>query len=256
MIKLYGQAKSRASRSLWMLEELGIDYQHIPVAPYSGSRTPEFLKLNPNGHIPVLDDNGFVIWESLAINSYLAEKYGGARLWPSSIEEHASVYQWRVWVSTEVGVHPAAREMSLRSGDISRADHELEAARSALLILDTTLKDRDYILGTEFTIADLNVASTLREPHEHGSQTSRFPEFRKSLNGSTHARIAPRIARFSKCPDPGHGGTPRCPSKLAAQLKPISPNSRAWSLRSPRGSSRSTRACNSIGTGFAPRPTG
>jgi len=167
MIKLYGQAKSRASRSLWMLEELGIEYEHIPVAPYSGSRMPEFLKLNPNGHIPVLDDNGFVVWESLAINLYLAEKYGRAPLWPESIEQHAGIYQWSFWVTTEVSVHVAARAMSLRRGDIEGASREFDAARSALLILDATLKDRDYVLGTDFTIADLNVASLLREPHEH-----------------------------------------------------------------------------------------
>lgn len=70
MLKLYGQARSRASRSLWMLEETGIGYEHVPVRPYTQSREPAYLALNPNGHIPTLEDEGFILWESLAINLY------------------------------------------------------------------------------------------------------------------------------------------------------------------------------------------
>jgi glutathione S-transferase len=73
MLKLFGQARSRASRSLWMLEEIGIPYQRVPVRPYTESRSAEYLRINPNGHIPSLDDDGFVLWESLAINLHLAE---------------------------------------------------------------------------------------------------------------------------------------------------------------------------------------
>jgi glutathione S-transferase len=79
MLKLFGQARSRASRSLWMLEEIGIPYEHVPIRPYTESRAPDYLRLNPNGHIPTLDDDGLILWESLAINLYLARGTRGHR---------------------------------------------------------------------------------------------------------------------------------------------------------------------------------
>ena len=76
MLRLYGAARSRAVRTLWMLGELGLNYDHkdyLPRAPET--RTPEFRALNPNGRVPVIDDDGFVLSESMAINLYLAKKY-------------------------------------------------------------------------------------------------------------------------------------------------------------------------------------
>ena len=66
------------------------------------TRKPEYLKINPNGHVPALDDNGTIIWESMAINLYVAEKYGKAPLWPSTVEGHGACYQWSLWAMTEV----------------------------------------------------------------------------------------------------------------------------------------------------------
>jgi len=102
MLKLFGQTRSRASRSLWMLEEIGIPYEHMPVQPYTESRSAEYLHINPNGHIPSLEDDGFVLWESLAINMYLAETYAGAPLWPAGAKDHALVYQWSLWAANEI----------------------------------------------------------------------------------------------------------------------------------------------------------
>jgi glutathione S-transferase len=79
MITLYGTAASRSSRCFWALEEIGVEYQHVPVE-VNQTRTPEHLLRNPNGHIPVLEDAGFLVWESMAINLYLAEKYAAAPL--------------------------------------------------------------------------------------------------------------------------------------------------------------------------------
>src|SRR5215470_3526362 len=102
MLKLFGQGRSRASRSLWMLEEIGIPYECVPVRPYTESRSPDYLRINPNGHIPSLDDGNFVLWESLAINLYLAETYASAPLWPAGAKEHARIYQWSFWAANEI----------------------------------------------------------------------------------------------------------------------------------------------------------
>ena len=75
MLKIYGTSQSRAGRALWLAEELGLKFEHIPVGLADcGTRKPEHLKLNPNGHIPVIDDDGTILWDSKAINLYLADR--------------------------------------------------------------------------------------------------------------------------------------------------------------------------------------
>src|SRR6266704_3003775 len=96
MIKLYGIPRSRAMRPLWMLEELGLPYEQVKVSFVNDTRKPEFLRLNPNGHIPVLQDGDLVLWESLAINLYLARKYDKG-LWPKRVEDEGRAFQWSLW---------------------------------------------------------------------------------------------------------------------------------------------------------------
>ena len=101
MLKLYGTRMSRAARSLWALEELGLKYEHVPLNTQGDSRKPEYLKVNPNGHVPALEDDGQVFCESMAVNLFLAEKYGKAPLRPSSVADHGHAYQWSLWAMTE-----------------------------------------------------------------------------------------------------------------------------------------------------------
>jgi len=165
MLKLHGTSKSRSARSLWALEELGVKYEHNPLE-VPKAKSPENLKLNPNGHIPVLEDNGHVLWESMAINLYLAEKYGKAPFWPATVEGHSDCIKWSFWGMTEIEprlmtilvnrlfLPPDQRDEKA----VQKATDELKAP---LKVLDDQLKGRDYILGKDFTIADLNVAAIL-----------------------------------------------------------------------------------------------
>ncbi|HEU0216841.1 MAG TPA: glutathione S-transferase N-terminal domain-containing protein, partial [Stellaceae bacterium] len=76
-VKIYGVPRSRAFRTLWLAKELGLDYENVMIDfADGGTRQPAYLAINPNGHVPAIDDNGFVLWESMAINLYLAKKYG------------------------------------------------------------------------------------------------------------------------------------------------------------------------------------
>ena len=78
MIRLYGEPRSQAFRCVWMLEELGLDFELVPTSFSNGeSRAPDFLAINPNGKVPVLVDGDTTVWESLAINHYLADRYDG-----------------------------------------------------------------------------------------------------------------------------------------------------------------------------------
>ena len=102
-LKIYGVARSRTFRTLWMAKELGLDYEHVKVDFATGeSRTPAHFALNPNGHVPVIDDDGFVLWESMAIDLYLAKKYGAGTFYPTRLEDEARAWQWSFWGMTEV----------------------------------------------------------------------------------------------------------------------------------------------------------
>jgi glutathione S-transferase len=166
VITLYGSSQGRPSRSLICLEELGLDYRQIPLKPWEQAGDAETLsRLNPNGRIPVLEDDGLVVWESMAINLYLGDRYGGP-LWPTLAADRAALYQWSVWAQTSIDVLARHRARYSKEPEAKAA---AEAERLAALgILDAALAGRAYLLGDGFTLADINVASTLCEPWENG----------------------------------------------------------------------------------------
>ena len=97
MLRLYGAAKSRALRTLWMVGELGLEYEHMDYLPRSpGTKTPEYRALNPNGRVPTIDDDGFILSESMAINFYLAKKHRSP-LYPADPKNEALALQWSFW---------------------------------------------------------------------------------------------------------------------------------------------------------------
>lgn len=163
MITLYGSSRSRAGRSLWALEEVGVKFEHVLVAE---TRKPEYLKINPNGHVPALDDNGTILWESMAINLYIAEKYGKAPLWPLTVEGHGACYQWSLWAMTEIEtpminifLHRLMLPAEQRDEKVALAG--IETLKAPFKVIDDQLRKSEYLLGKEFTIADLNVASVM-----------------------------------------------------------------------------------------------
>jgi glutathione S-transferase len=165
MTTLYGTSRSRSARSLWALEELGVKYEHVPT-PTTEVKSAEHLKRNPNGHVPVLEDDGNYIWESMAINLYLAEKYGKNSLWPADVAGHGAAYKWSFWAMTEVEPHLMTilrNRVLLPEGqrDEKAAQAAVEAIKTPLKVLDESLKGREYLLGNTFTIADLNPAAVL-----------------------------------------------------------------------------------------------
>ena len=99
--KLFGISSSRAIRAIWGIEETGIDYEHVPVSYGADSKGSDYLSVNPNGRIPALIDGDLHLFESMAINLYLAKRYGGA-LYPSTPEDEARALQWSVWAISEI----------------------------------------------------------------------------------------------------------------------------------------------------------
>jgi glutathione S-transferase len=166
MIKVYGVPRSRTQRPLWVLEELGVPYENVKVNFATGdTRKGEYLRLNPNGHIPTLQDGELVLWESLAINLYLARKYDKG-LWPRTAEDEGRTYQWSLWAMTELEepvvttlVH--RRFLPENQRDPKKIADATERFKAPLAVLDAALAGRPYLLGNGFTIADLNVASVI-----------------------------------------------------------------------------------------------
>ena len=166
MITLYGHPFSRAHRVMWMLKELGVPFDHVPTPFTDGStHTPEFLAINPNGRVPVLIDDGQPLFESLAINLYLARRHGGP-LAPKSVIDEGLATQWSFWVTTEIEkpLLFAAANLMLFAEEMRRGD-ELAVMLGKLdrpfKVLDAHLAERAYLLGPDFTVADLNVAAVL-----------------------------------------------------------------------------------------------
>ena len=100
-ITLYGTSGSRALRSLYCIEEVGIEYEHVPTSFRGDSKTPEYLAINPNGRVPALVDDDLTLFESMAINLYLARTYGG-KLFPADAADQARAIQWSVWGISEI----------------------------------------------------------------------------------------------------------------------------------------------------------
>jgi glutathione S-transferase len=164
-LRIYGIARTRAYRALWLAMELGIDYEHLPIEiGDAGARSPEFLAINPNGRLPVIVDDGFVLFESLAITLYLAKKHG--KLYPATLEGEAKAWQWSFWAIAEVdrGVNiwslhavrlpPQERNAALR-------EEALKGVAAPFEVLNAALAKTPYLLGEDFTVADLNVAAVI-----------------------------------------------------------------------------------------------
>src|SRR5258706_6624044 len=165
MLKIYGTSMSRASRALWAAEELGLKFEHIPVGfADGGPRQPDYLKINPNGHVPAIDDDGTILCESMAINLYLVEKYGHAPMRPESVEGRGRAYQWSFWGMMECEgplLTALMNRMMLPEAQRNEkaAADALTALKKPLEGLDDHLKSHEHLLGRDFTVADLNVAA-------------------------------------------------------------------------------------------------
>jgi glutathione S-transferase len=178
MLTIYGVYRSRASRNIWLAHELGLPFKHVPVMQLYRlpdakaadatlhTKSPAFLKVNPNGHIPSIDDDGQVLHESLAINLYLAKKHGGP-LAPANIAEDGEMGMWSLWAATEVEPH-AINVLYHRMGnptgpkDSKIADEAVASLKAPFAVLESALAKTGWLVGGRFTVADINVAEILR----------------------------------------------------------------------------------------------
>ena len=164
--KLYGISGSRALRAIWGMEEVGIDYEHVPVTYGADSKAAEYLAVNPNGRIPALIDGDLQLFESMAINLYLTKRYGGA-LYPANAADEARAWQWSVWGISEI--EPLQMQIvvqKLFTPEDKRNPKVIEGATKSLQrplkVLNDALEGRDWLVGDAFSVADLNVAAVMQ----------------------------------------------------------------------------------------------
>jgi glutathione S-transferase len=206
MITLYGVARSRASRPLWLLGEIGLDYAHVPViqayrlkdaqaadAPLN-TGSAEYLAVNPQGQVPCMTDGAITLTESMAITLYLAQVYGGDA-GPRDAGEAALMAQWALHATSAVET-PALEIMLTQTnggGDTTEGQGAIAVAaerlRRPLARLEAHLAMHGYLVGGRFTVADINTAECVRYAQGHLGLMAEFPVLSAWLAG-LHARPA------------------------------------------------------------------
>jgi glutathione S-transferase len=206
LVTIYGVYRSRASRNIWLLEEIGQPWRLVPVvqanrladptAPGAprNTRSADFLALCPQGAVPVMEDGDLVLSESLAINLYLARTYGGD-LGPRNAAEDAMMQQWALYGAT--AVEPAALLLMYAhaEGRANTAEGRTERAELAgklarpLAVLEAHLARHGKMVGDRFTVADVNMAEIIRYAASDAELMSDYPALTAWLE-ELHARTA------------------------------------------------------------------
>jgi glutathione S-transferase len=162
MLKIWGRASSiNVQKVMWAVDELGLPHERIDAGrQFGGLDTPGFGRMNPNRRVPVLDDNGFYLWESNAIVRYLADTYGRGRLAPDGRHSFARADQWSDWGITTL--YGDVRTCYQGFTQKTKAERDSAAIASAarrlgesLAILDGELADKSFIVGEHLTFADV-----------------------------------------------------------------------------------------------------
>jgi glutathione S-transferase len=162
MLKIWGRQNSiNVQKVLWCCGELELPFERVDAGMQFGvNNTPEYKAMNPNGLVPTIDDDGFILWESHAIVRYLARKHGTGKLWPDDARTAADADRWMEWYSTTLwqNVRPIFWTL-VRTPPEKRNMTEVEEHRKKLAanftIADAHLANRDYLAGARFSIGDI-----------------------------------------------------------------------------------------------------
>ena len=162
MLKIWGRANSSNLKKVtWLCEEISLPYERIDAGMSFGVvNTPEYRKLNPNGLVPTIDDEGFILWESNAIVRYLAAKHTAGTLWPTDLKVRADADRWMDWCTSTLW--PAFRPVFwnlIRTPADKRSQKEIDEGSQKtgelLTRLDGYLAGRKFVAGDQLTIGDI-----------------------------------------------------------------------------------------------------
>jgi glutathione S-transferase len=162
MLKVWGRGNSvNVKKALWCIDELGLEYERTDAGLQHGVvNTPEYRRMNPNGLVPTLEENGFVLWESHSIVRYLAAKHGKGVLWPMEERTRAVANQWMDWAFTFQGSVRDAFWNLIRTPPEKRDAAAIERSRvksgEMAAILDAALADQMYVAGA-YSMGDIPI---------------------------------------------------------------------------------------------------
>ena len=161
-IKIWGRRdSSNVQKVLWCCAELGVSYERIDLGGrFGGNKEDSYLRLNPNGLVPTMEDDDFILWESNSIVRYLAEKYGRGRLVPTTPEGRANASRWMDWQLTTVGSSMVPLFWGLIRTPEEKRNRELieqalKKANRTWEILNKQLATNSFVAGEEFSIGDV-----------------------------------------------------------------------------------------------------
>lgn len=164
MLRIWGRVNSvNVKKVLWAADELGLKHERIDAGmQYGVTKTPEYLKMNPNALVPTIEDDGFVLWESNTIVRYLCAKHGMGGLCPADLRARADAERWMDWAFTFQGAMRNVFWGLIRTPPEKRDAKAIEegVARSAELLkgtLEASLRSRPYVAGDAFTMGDIPI---------------------------------------------------------------------------------------------------
>jgi len=161
MLKIWGRVNSvNVKKVLWAAEELGLKYQRIDAGMEHGvTKTPEYMKMNPNSLVPTIEDDGFVLWESHSIVRYLCAKHGAGTLWPTDLQARADAERWMDWAFSLQNAMRAVFWGLIRTPPEKRDAKAIEEGRqksaALLAVPERTLSERPWLGGAGFTMAEI-----------------------------------------------------------------------------------------------------
>jgi glutathione S-transferase len=169
MLTVWGRRSSfNLQKVMWLVDELGIEHRHIEAGgAFGGLDTPEFRAMNPHGKVPVIDDDGTIVWESHAILRYLAARYGAGSFWPSSAAERSQADRWMDWSQTVlqpdflVGVFWGFYRTPEPQRDQAAIRTKVARCAAHFRLLDDILADRPFLAGDRLSLADIPAGTAL-----------------------------------------------------------------------------------------------
>lgn len=169
MLRIWGRRDAfNVQKAMWLVGELGLAHEHVPAGGvHGGLDDPAFLAMNPHGRVPVIDDDGVVVWESQAILRYLAARHGGADFWPGDAAERSQADRWMDWAATTLqpdfltGVFWGFYRTPEAQRDNAAVAARIAACARHMQLLDRVLAGRPWLGGERFGLADIPAGTNL-----------------------------------------------------------------------------------------------
>lgn len=196
MLKVWGRRSAfNVQKVMWLIGELGLEHEHIDAGGSAGGLDePEFVAMNPHGRVPVIDDDGTIVWESHTILRYLAARYGAGTFWADDPATRAQAEQWMDWSQTSL--QPAFMDLFwgyYRTPEAERDTARVERASAQCVedyrLLESQLNDRFFLAGDGLSLADIPAATSL-----HRYLALDLPRPDLPLIEAWYARLAERPA--------------------------------------------------------------